>query len=460
MRLHAACSGFCILVAVLFLFLLLCGNATGASSESKEAEAASEEAHSAYGELHERAEEGVWDPVTGFHFNWDNGINITGRYGHFKFVISGAIMVDGGRIDADDDLESAFPGLDGSEIDFRQARLSISGLAFDRIEFKLDYEFTGSGSLKDNWIRIVHVPVLERFRFGHLKEPFSLEALNSSKSTTFMERALPTSAFTRGRNFGILYSDSAASERVAWAAGVFLNTGTVDGLDATKDALSDANGSDVTLRVSGLPWYEDEGRRLLHLGLSYSHGFRDDDDSDDPVRVRARPESHLTDERLVDTGEFLSDGNDQLSGEAALVSGPLSLQGECFYRFEDAGELGDPEFWGLYIYGSYILSGEYRKYKASQGVFAGITPEHNFNPRAGEWGAWELGFRFSYIDLNDGEIRGGEESNITAGLNWYLYPNIRMIVNYIHADVKDRETSPQVRDGEADILQTRFHIAF
>ena len=52
------------------------------------------------------------------------------------------------------------------------------------------------------------------------------------------------------------------------------------------------------------PWYEEEGKRLLHLGLSGSPKFRDDVDPDFVLELRARPESRLTDDRLVDTGKY------------------------------------------------------------------------------------------------------------------------------------------------------------
>ena len=76
-----------------------------------------------------------------------------------------------------------------------------------------------------------------------------------------------------------------------------------------------------------------------------------------------------------------------------------------------------------------------------------------------EWGAWELGLRYSYVDLNDEGVKGGKERNITLGLNWYLNPNIRFQLNYINAKVDDR-ADPQVEDGRADVLQARFQIYF
>jgi phosphate-selective porin len=61
--------------------------------------------------------------------------------------------------------------------------------------------------------------------------------------------------------------------------------------------------------------------------------------------------------------------------------------------------------------------------------------------------------------LNDEEIRGGRERNITAGVNWHLSPNFRFMFNYVRANVEDR-ADPQINNGRANIYQARFQIAF
>ena len=81
-----------------------------------------------------------------------------------------------------------------------------------------------------------------------------------------------------------------------------------------------------------------------------------------------------------------------------------------------------------------------------------------FNPVKGKWGALELAARFSHIDLNDEMISGGKEDNITLGMNWYLYQKIRLMFNYIHARVYDRE-KPAVDEGDADIYAVRFQFS-
>jgi phosphate-selective porin len=72
-------------------------------------------------------------------------------------------------------------------------------------------------------------------------------------------------------------------------------------------------------------------------------------------------------------------------------------------------------------------------------------------------GAWELALRFSYVDLNDGNIRGGKERNCTIGINWYTRGKQRSMINYIRGGVEDR-MNPFVDDVSADIFQIRFQV--
>ena len=89
-----------------------------------------------------------------------------------------------------------------------------------------------------------------------------------------------------------------------------------------------------------------------------------------------------------------------------------------------------------------------------------MKPNRDFHFFEGGWGALELALRFSYIDLNGGTVRGGREYDLTAGLNWYLNENTRLMFNYVRARAKDREIPPPIEDGIADILQVRFQITF
>ena len=65
-----------------------------------------------------------------------------------------------------------------------------------------------------------------------------------------MERALPTDAFTPGRNIGIKFNNTALDERISYAGGFFWNTGSINDIQNPQDQISQANGYNITARVS------------------------------------------------------------------------------------------------------------------------------------------------------------------------------------------------------------------
>lgn len=257
-----------------------------------------------------------------------------------------------------------------------------------------------------------------------------------------MERSL-AAVFHPGRNNGLRVNNTALNDRLTWSAGVFE--------EVDDGGFGAADGSiNLTGRVTGLPWYEDEGKRLVHLGLAYSHR-----DPDDTVQFRERPEAHLS-PRLVDTTEFGADDLQLIGTEFALVHNEWSLQSEWVHASVDTAMGSDADFNAFYVQGSYFLTGEHRPYKMSSGTFDRVRPIRPFT--LGEErgpGAWELAFRYSRIDLDDGAIRGGKLDDITLGVNWYLNPNVRVMFNYVHSEVDH-----DLYDGDTDILQTRFQVDF
>jgi phosphate-selective porin OprO/OprP len=182
----------------------------------------------------------------------------------------------------------------------------------------------------------------------------------------------------------------------------------------------------------------------LHLGLSVS----DREPTGDAVRFRSRPESHLS-PRLVDTSGFGADGVTLVDLEGALVVGPFSAQGEYIQASVDSLVGPDPDFDSFYVYGSWFLTGEHRPYKNSAGAFDRLKPRRVLGEGPG---AWEIAVRYSTLDLTDSGIEGGELDDVTFGLNWYPYANVRWMLNYVMADLDGT--------GEGDAIQMRFQIDF
>lgn len=374
------------------------------------------------------------DAEPGWDFTWGNGFKLNSPDGDVKLKFGGRIQNDWAWYSADDELEAAVGAFEeGTE--FRRARLFFEGELYERVEFKAQYDFAGGDpEFKDVYLGLINLPGVGGLRVGHYKEPYSLEEQTSSKYLTFLERSLPTEAFTPSRNTGLMLHK--AEDRYTWAVGLFRDT------DDFGDA-AERDEVNLTGRVTGVPWTAEGGRRLLHLGVSVSER----EPTGDTLRFRSRPESHLA-PRVVDTGSFAADGLTVVDLEAALVHGPLSLQGEYTQAAVDALGGPDPDFDGFYVTGSWFPTGEHRPYDG--GSFGRVKPRNAW--RAGGIGAWEIALRYSSLDLSDGAIAGGEVDDVTFGVNWYPFANVRWMANYVLSDVDGV--------GEVDAFQMRFQIDF
>jgi phosphate-selective porin OprO/OprP len=121
----------------------------------------------------------------------------------------------------------------------------------------------------------------------------------------------------------------------------------------------------------------------------------------------------------------------------------------------------DPDFSGFYGYFSYFLTGENRKYKRENGVFSRVKPNKNFRWGRGKGkGAIELAARYSELDLSDEGIDGGRLQDLTLGVNWYLNPNTRVMLNYVRTNVDRLVNDIRLDDDNADLLSMRFQIDF
>ncbi|MFZ5491406.1 MAG: OprO/OprP family phosphate-selective porin [Pseudomonadota bacterium] len=200
-------------------------------------------------------------------------------------------------------------------------------------------------------------------------------------------------------------------------------------------------GYDLTARATWAPWL-DTGR-VLHLGTAVRR--HEPEDSANGLRFASRPESNITDVQLVDTG-VLANTEDLLSYGLELAGewGPWSLQSEYIRNGVNRKAASDLDLQGWYVLASWFLTGESRPYKVSEGVFDRVTPTRIIGQ--GGIGAWELALRLSSLDLSDDALVGGEQHNLTAGVNWHLTPNVKLQANYIR--VLDLDRPGHRNDGD------------
>lgn len=385
----------------------------------------------------------------------------------FSMKINGSIGYDWSWFNQDDSLKlSIGDEQDGTGFNF--ARIRLSGNVYDNIEYIMEYDFateTGADGpeFKDVYLQLNDIPYggerTGSLRAGHFREPISFEEMTAVRFRMFTERSL-MNVFIPSRNAGIQWNDALLGEdkkeRLTYALGVFKTT---DNWPSANDSDED-QGYSFTGRVTGLPYYAEDGRQLVHVGAGYSH--RNPDGA--VLGWSARPENKLSPFRYVNSEGFnlyrlrdaRADDVDLYNLELASVFGPLTFESEYTLADVDTTFDGNREFSGYYAQLGYFLTGEYRPYKNNQGVFDRVKPLKNFGFKADNGlGAWELTARYSDVDLNDGGVRGGEQNDITLGVNWFLNPNTRIMWNYIHGDVDH-----DLYDGDFDALQMRFQVDF
>ncbi len=392
------------------------------------------------------SEEVTYIPLIGrdrWLYDWRNGSHLARKDGRFDLLFGAQGQLDGAGFHLDEGLKRSGAGGWDDDVDFRRLRLYAQGIAFTRFLFRFAYDFEDR-ELKEALIGLRGLGRLGTVRVGYMKEPFSLEAATSLRNHVFMERSL-ASGLVPGRNTGVLVSKTLLEQRLHLGAGAFFLSESLNEKDDT-DGLD--NDWEITLRASGVPLSSDDGSEMLLLGFSYSHTFT----NADGVTFGQPPESSLVDPLIVTPKIDDLDGGDRFGVEAAWLSGSLSLQSEALGLVLQRKNGPNLFFWGGYAQVSYFLTGERRIYGRPSGAFGRVIPGNPFQPTAGHWGAFEVAARVSTLDITDEEIRGGQQTNFTLGLNWYLFSNVRMSANYLHGRVYGQ--------GDIDILQARLQIDF
>lgn len=361
------------------------------------------------------------------------GLQVKSADGEFSTKIGGRVQADAAWYDEDGTQMG-----NGTEI--RRARLYIQGKMFNDWGYKLQYDFVDSGKsgIKDAFLTYNGFDNIE-LKGGNFKDPFMLQQQTSSKFITFTERALPD-AFSAGRHLGLMAST--AHQRWTVSGGFFGDT------VSTSSAGND-EGWGAAGRVTYAPI--NETSRVIHLGVAGNYRETGDGQS---VRFKQQPETHISAVNIVDTGTILNvDNFFKVGAEFALVRGPFSFQSEYIWTTVNRDIASDLDFDGWYAEAAYFLTGESRHYK--KGKFAGISP-NSVVGRSG-FGAWQLAARYSSINLNDADIRGGEADSVAIGLNWFATSTLRFSANYVR--VLDIDQGMQ--DGEEpSLVQVRGQWAF
>lgn len=341
-------------------------------------------------------------------------------------------------------------------------------------------------------MQIREVPVLGIVRVGNQKDPYGYEHLTSSRWLNFMERSFSQDAFEGSFNNGfapgVQILNNNEEGNLAWQVGEFKNVSNPFGF-------SNSSGGSMTVgRLVYLPVFEDEGRKLMHLGISgrsmeprrqytsfdKSTGLPIGDEIT-AVRFRSRgsirngPNGPLN-SLYADAGLLQGTWQIMIGLEFVANNGPWSLQSEYFgswlynAKTTNAGavvsngfqpapgtSVGTVYYQGGYTEVLYFLTGESRTYSRLEYRFDRPVPHNNFYAVRGggkggpfnlSEGAWQVGLRYNYLCLSDGQVNGGVLNGMTLGLNWLLNPNAKVQFNYDFT-YRDFASTPFNKDGTA-----------
>jgi len=398
-------------------------------------------------------------PRDTFRMYWKNGFNLETADKKFKMGFHGRIMWDNVFFTHhDENLEDALDFDFKHGAFFRRAWLMVNGTVYEHIAYMAQYAFDsidGTGFL-DVWVGLTGAQEclgcsFPDLRVGHYQEPFGLAWLTSSKYFQLMAWPTPTTTFTPGYNSGIEFNRQWFGNRVTARLGFF-------GTDSDLGGFSNwEGGHGVTGRLTWTPWAPcDCDARVLHLGLSGSYRG---DIGDARFRSRADIDYGVS---VVDTGTFPADSSVLLDFEIAWVYDRFNIQSETTVAHVEADQGTDPLFWGTYVQAGFQLFGSpYRTYSKKAAAFG---PTKVCTPLFGDGcrgrGAVELAARVSYVDLDDGDKRGGKVTDFVVGVNYFLNSNSRVMVNWVWGDLEDALGSrlSADSDGSYSALAVRFQV--
>jgi phosphate-selective porin OprO/OprP len=445
--------------------------------------------------------------------SWNNGFRAETADKAFQFHVGGLFDFDVGWYSVPDNVQNhlAPPGLEQGS-DFRRARLRTDGTAWEVLEWVFEVDLSRASDLRkprdqpdtnvnftSDYLGFRNLPVIGTLRVGHLKETLSFIGATSASSLTIMERPLIFDAIEDDNFYdnGITISRTYWDKRLYSWLGLFQTNTRAGafGIDVTAKLAFDA-------RFCVMPIYDVDHQHWMNLGIAGTTRANPTDSTSGlpfdqtTVYPLIRTGSSFQVPSLIDTGQYYSkDGTQVISVCYNHAWGPLTLgaqyEGQYTGKAYSGGlptasgalppgvrRLGNLYFDGYFVEVlCFLTRGDHRPVDPENPGYARVKPVENFyifrDPCTGACGhglgAWEVGLRYDRVNIQDGVVpivgRGGELDAFTLGLNWYLNPNARVMVNYVYMTGLFGNSGSTVpvkglTDGAFHALGMRFHFDF
>ncbi len=317
----------------------------------------------------------------------------------------------------------------GNGASIRRARFAAKAMVTKNWYGEIDLDFSnGVLELNDAILGYDFLNGLST-RVGNFKERFSMSQTASSRYLNFMERSMVVTSFAPSRHIGweVAYN----GQKYLAVGGIFFQ----EVEDAEMRTYVEDNNKDYG-RDEGVSYaakfvYQPFALKNdygLHLAAAYS--YRTPKTSVDPgeyngARYSSRSLSSINRKKFLDTDVIENLDHEQKTNiEIAAWYKGFGFQSEIINNYTYIKDISNPyRFGGYYVQGVYLLFGGRQVYVKNEGEFT--QPD-----RGRSWGDVELALRYDYVDLNNGNVKGGSAEGYTAGLNIYMTRNVKFQINY------------------------------
>jgi phosphate-selective porin OprO/OprP len=381
---------------------------------------------------------------------WNNGFFLQSEDGDFKLRLRALIHADSRAFTS----SKGFTGTDTFYL--RRVRPIIEGTLYKYFDFRITPDFgEGRTVLQDAYLDVNLRPEL-RLRGGKSKEPFSLERLQSAADLHFIERSIANN-LAPNRDVGVQLFGDVLKGTVTYQLGAY--NGTPDGGSLDTDP---GNDKDFVGRVFAQPFRNQEKSPFRELGVGFAAtiGQRDETFTSVSDRTTGRSTFFHYASNTNGNGTLL-----RLSPQFYYFHGPFGLMGEYLTNRQElvrGANEGETTNHGGFLQATYVLTGEKSTYR-------GLVPNKPFDPKKNQWGAFEVGVRYSHVDFDDANYRLGFASRTdsvsdanawTVGLNWYLNRTFKLQLNYERTDFDHAIQLGSQRFDHEDVFLSRFQVAF
>lgn len=332
----------------------------------------------------------------------------------------------------------------------RRARISLEGKLERYFDYRIEGDFadTANTALRDFYVNIHRIDEFQ-LRFGQFRVPISQEEMRSDNLQDFVERSLVNN-LVPSRSPGVGASGVLNKGVFEYQIGAFNGKGLL--------AANNNGTPETAIRLRFTPWKN--STEFLSKGFIFGGAFTQGR-SLGGTSVRGQTESRSFSFFVPDTinGKYI-----RANGEMTWLLGPAVIRAEYDQTNQRRDNLGPGgrNLPGVVAKGymgqfTYLLTGED---KPESGVLA---PKNNLfgdsNGRQG-FGAWELKFRYSNLQIADGTAKSNRAESFFFGPNWYMNRFVRYLLDVGFERFKDPLRSPRPGDRNYFVVLSRVQVAF